>query len=65
MTEKEMLGTLQLVWDNMGLQMQDREVCGEMLVLLDNMYHLLHDDLQCPYPVRKYEINKGGVFDFL
>ena len=47
MTEKEMLGTLQLVWDNMGLQMQDREVCGEMLVLLDNMYHLLHDDLQC------------------
>ena len=31
---------------------------------LDNMYHLLHDDLQCPYPVRKYEINKGGVFDF-
>ena len=44
MTEKEMLGTLQLVWDNMGLQMQDREVCGEMLVLLDNMYHLLHDD---------------------
>ena len=24
MTEKEMLGTLQLVWDNMGLQMQDR-----------------------------------------
>ena len=49
-----MLGTLQLVWDNMGLQMQDREVCGEMLVLLDNMYHLLHDDLQCPYPVRKY-----------
>ena len=30
MTEKEMLGTLQLVWDNMGLQMQDREVCGEM-----------------------------------
>ena len=53
MTEKEMLGTLQLVWDNMGLQMQDREVCGEMLVLLDNMYHLLHDDLQCPYPVRK------------
>ena len=64
MTEKEMLGTLQLVWDNMGLQMQDREVCGEMLVLLDNMYHLLHDDLLCPYPVRKYEINKGGVFDF-
>ena len=59
-----MLGTLQLVWDNMGLQMQDREVCGEMLVLLDNMYHLLHDDLQYPYPVRKYEINKGGVFDF-
>ena len=55
-----MLGTLQLVWDNM----QDREVCGEMLVLLDNMYHLLHDDLQCPYPVRKYEINEGGVFDF-
>ena len=44
MTEKEMLGTLQLVWDN--------------------MYHLLHDDLQCPYPVRKYEINEGGVFDF-
>ena len=40
MTEKEMLGTLQLVWDNMGLQMQDREVCGEMLVLLDNMYHV-------------------------
>lgn len=64
MTEKEMLGTLQLVFDNMGLQMQDREVCGEMLVLLDNMYHYLHDDLQCPYPVHEHKINKGGVFDF-
>ena len=37
MTEKEMLGTLQLVWDNMGLQMQDREVCGEMLLVSPSM----------------------------
>ena len=64
MTEKEMLGTLQLVWDNMGLQMQDREVCGDLLVVLVYLYDVFDVDLQCPYPVRKYEINEGGVFDF-
>lgn len=65
MTEEEMLATLQLVWDNMGLQIHDKKICGEMLLLLDEMHFHLHDTLQCPYPPSKFEPPKNNpYFDF-
>lgn len=67
MTEEEMLATLQLVWDSMGLQIHDKNTCGEMLVLLDEMRFHLRDTLQCPYPVTKFALpqsNSNCPFDF-
>ena len=61
MTEKEMLGTLQLVWDNMGLQMQDREVCVsipiEISILFGNSEH--------PFPERKNMPFRSRVQPFI
>lgn len=48
MTEKEMLDSLQKVWENMTMD-KDSEAYKEMLQLLDNMVYYLRYDLQCEY----------------
>lgn len=49
MTEKEMIESLAQVWANMTMD-KDRTAYSKMLVLLDNMYHYLWNDLQIEYP---------------
>ena len=50
MTENEMIENLTQVWTNMTMD-KDRAAYSKMLVLLDNMYHYLWNDLQIEYPI--------------
>ena len=64
MTEIEMLDALQKVWENMSMD-KDREMYGEMLVLLDDMRYFLRYDLQCEYPLCHLEETvKKAEFNF-
>lgn len=53
MSEEEMLAALQHIYDSLGLQIHDKKICGEILLLLDDIHSILHDTLECPYPPRK------------
>lgn len=50
MTENEMIDSLIQVWTNMTMD-KDRAAYSKMLVLLDNMYHFLRNDLLIEYPI--------------
>lgn len=60
MTEKEMIESLAQVWANMTMD-KDRTAYSKMLVLLDNMYHYLWNDLQVEFPA--YD-TKAAAGDF-
>lgn len=65
MTDKEMLDCLQYVWENMTMD-RDRTAYSEMLVLLENMFYFLRDDLQIDYPPHDTEEIEvmAGTFEF-
>lgn len=64
MTEKEMYYNLEKIWQNLTFD-GDRTIYSKMLVLLDNIRYVLHNDLQIDYPIETYEKSvKLGSFDF-
>lgn len=66
MTEQEMYNSLNKIWENITTD-GDRTIYSKMLVLLDNMHYLLHNDLQIDYPIEMYGEcvkNRPTPFDF-
>lgn len=61
MTDKEILDTLQSVWDNMTFD-RESQTYRDMLVLLDNMTYLIRSDLQIEYELPLPEIQAGEFY---
>ena len=62
MNDRELLDTLQSVWENLTWD-RDIQTYRNMLVLLDDMTYFLRSDLQIEYELPEIEIQKGA-FEF-
>ena len=61
MTDKEILDTLQSVWENLTWD-RDIQTYRDMLVLLDDMTYFLRSDLQIEYELPLPKIQAGEFY---